>query len=188
LYEYNDIPFGSQPQVGEIIYLRNINPVPPALVPSVNQTKRSFENAWTGGTQDVASLSNNFNDAHKRILKSNRLASQMDSLKIYFNQREEILQVQLDGLMDFDFAALSPVVLPAPTDAGTSEKNSPNEVASQRKVESGGKSGEKVYHLVVSGDTLSEIAQEYKVAVSKIKQLNTMKSTVIKIGQKLRIK
>jgi len=44
------------------------------------------------------------------------------------------------------------------------------------------------YHTVVSGDTLSGIASKYDTKVDVIKKLNNLKSTVIKPGQKLKIK
>ena len=44
----------------------------------------------------------------------------------------------------------------------------------------------KIY-TVKSGDTLSKIAQKYHVSVAAIKQKNNLKSTVIRIGQKLKI-
>ena len=42
-------------------------------------------------------------------------------------------------------------------------------------------------YTVKSGDTLSKIAQKYHVSVAAIKQKNNLKSTVIRIGQKLKI-
>lgn len=42
-------------------------------------------------------------------------------------------------------------------------------------------------HVVVKGDTLSKIAESYKTTYQKIVELNGLKSTVIQIGQKLKI-
>ena len=42
-------------------------------------------------------------------------------------------------------------------------------------------------YTVKSGDTLSKIAQKYHVSVAAIKRKNNLKSTVIRIGQKLKI-
>ena len=44
----------------------------------------------------------------------------------------------------------------------------------------------KIY-TVKSGDTLSKIAQKYHVSVAAIKRKNNLKSTIIRIGQKLKI-
>lgn len=48
-------------------------------------------------------------------------------------------------------------------------------------------SGGTVY-VVVAGDTLSEIAQRKKLSVAELKKLNNLKSDVIRIGQKLKLK
>jgi N-acetylmuramoyl-L-alanine amidase len=42
-------------------------------------------------------------------------------------------------------------------------------------------------HLVVKGDTLSSIALRYKVSTKRIMEHNRMKSSVVKLGQKLKI-
>jgi N-acetylmuramoyl-L-alanine amidase len=41
--------------------------------------------------------------------------------------------------------------------------------------------------VVSSGDTLSGIAQRYKVSVTSLKRTNSMASNKIRIGQKLKI-
>ncbi len=47
---------------------------------------------------------------------------------------------------------------------------------------------EKKYHTVVSGDTLSQIAEKYNVGLSVVYKLNNMnRNTVIKVGQKIRV-
>ena len=47
---------------------------------------------------------------------------------------------------------------------------------------------EKVYYTVVKGDNLSSIAKKNNTTIQKIKQLNNMKSDVVRIGQRLRIR
>ncbi len=42
-------------------------------------------------------------------------------------------------------------------------------------------------HVVVSGDTLTEIALKYKVSAAKIRKANNMKNDVVKLGQTLKI-
>lgn len=182
LYEYNGIPYGSQPKVGEILYLRNTNPIPPNLVPSINQTLPSFENACETETQALASTANQW--AFSITNHSERFGSILDSTSVAYNPRAEILQVQLDGMMNYDFTKFVPLELPKPVDGSTPTEKTP---AKSNADESITDSGEKVFHKVVSGDTLSEIAEEYNITVSKLKQLNSLKSTVIKIGQKLRV-
>lgn len=46
---------------------------------------------------------------------------------------------------------------------------------------------ETIYH-VKSGDTLGHIAKRYKVSVNQIKKWNNLRSDMIRVGQKLRIK
>ena len=46
----------------------------------------------------------------------------------------------------------------------------------------------KKYHTVKSGDTLSHLALKYKVSVRQIKSWNNLRSDLIQIGQKLRIR
>jgi len=43
------------------------------------------------------------------------------------------------------------------------------------------------YHIVKKGDTLYDIAKKYKTTISRIKQLNGLKSNIINPGQKLRL-
>ncbi len=49
------------------------------------------------------------------------------------------------------------------------------------------KSGDKIYHTVISGDTLYAIARKYGIAVSDLKKVNNMSSNTIQLGQKLLI-
>jgi N-acetylmuramoyl-L-alanine amidase len=42
-------------------------------------------------------------------------------------------------------------------------------------------------HLVISGDTLTDIAAQYKVSAAKIRKANNMKNDVVKLGQTLKI-
>ncbi len=44
-----------------------------------------------------------------------------------------------------------------------------------------------VVHIIARGDTLSEIAHRYRVSVNDIRRYNSLKSTRIKIGQRLKI-
>lgn len=44
------------------------------------------------------------------------------------------------------------------------------------------------YHKVRSGDTLSGIAQKYRVSVASLKRLNKLSGTTIRIGQRLRVR
>lgn len=47
---------------------------------------------------------------------------------------------------------------------------------------------QEVYHTVRSGDTLIAIANRYGVTVSQIRQLNGMRGSRIRAGQRLRVK
>lgn len=44
-----------------------------------------------------------------------------------------------------------------------------------------------VVYIVRPGDTLSEIAQRYRININKLKKVNNMDSDVVRVGQKLRI-
>lgn len=50
------------------------------------------------------------------------------------------------------------------------------------------KSQQPVYHTVKKGEHLSMIAKKYGTTPQKIKQLNNLKSDVIRVGQKLKVK
>ena len=47
---------------------------------------------------------------------------------------------------------------------------------------------EKVYHTVRRGDVLGAIARRYGVSVRQVQQLNGLRGTNIRIGQRLRVK
>ncbi len=47
---------------------------------------------------------------------------------------------------------------------------------------------EKVYHTVRRGDTLGAIAKRYGVSVRQVQQLNGLRSSTIRAGQRLRVK
>lgn len=47
---------------------------------------------------------------------------------------------------------------------------------------------QEVYHTVRRGDTLIEIARRYGVSVSQIRQLNGVRGSTIRAGQRLRVK
>ena len=42
-------------------------------------------------------------------------------------------------------------------------------------------------HVIARGDTLSDIAQRYRVSVADLRRYNSLKSTRIKIGQRIKI-
>lgn len=58
---------------------------------------------------------------------------------------------------------------------------------SQKSPVSWSGSGNVIYHKVTSGQTLSHIAQKYKVSVKNIMRWNGLRSTNIRAGQKLKI-
>lgn len=47
---------------------------------------------------------------------------------------------------------------------------------------------EALYHTVRSGDTLGAIAQRYGVAIRQVQQLNGLRGSQIRVGQRLRVK
>ena len=47
--------------------------------------------------------------------------------------------------------------------------------------------GNGTVHVIAHGDTLSDIAQRYRVSVAALKQFNGLSSTAIRVGQKLKI-
>ena len=42
-------------------------------------------------------------------------------------------------------------------------------------------------HVVKSGDTLSDIAQRYQVSLSSLRGYNSLKTDILKVGDKIRI-
>ena len=45
-----------------------------------------------------------------------------------------------------------------------------------------------MFYKVKKGDTLSHIADKYRVSVRKLKSLNNLRSSLIRVGQRLRIR
>ncbi len=50
-----------------------------------------------------------------------------------------------------------------------------------------GTSGGSRQHVIVRGDTLSEIAERYNVSLGTLRSVNNLSSNSLKVGQKLRI-
>ncbi len=67
-------------------------------------------------------------------------------------------------------------------------KNPSNVMAGTVLTVSGGATSSWTTHVVRSGDTLSEIAEKYGVTISQVKAWNGLTSSVIRSGQKLKIK
>lgn len=70
---------------------------------------------------------------------------------------------------------------------GFFEKNPPAETYIAWK-QNGGKEQDYAAHKVVSGDTLSGIAQRYRLSVGELKAINQLRGNSINIGQTLRLK
>ena len=45
-----------------------------------------------------------------------------------------------------------------------------------------------MFYKVKKGDTLSHIADKYRVSVRKLKSLNNLRGSLIRVGQRLRIR
>ena len=69
------------------------------------------------------------------------------------------------------------------TDAANTAEAPPNFIPSKKSF----KQPKKITHIVRRGDTLSEIAEKYKVNVKSIKKWNGLKNNDIRIGWKLTI-
>ena len=63
----------------------------------------------------------------------------------------------------------------------------PAAVASQENILLQENNGFFTHHVVKKGDTLYDIARKYKTTISKIKNLNGLRSSVIYPGQKLKL-
>ncbi len=90
-------------------------------------------------------------------------------------------------LVHFGSRNLRPIVAAAPTELPT-----PTRTVSSRSTSSSGSSsspsapaGERVTHVVKSGDTISEIAEKYGVSQSRIRSWNNLRGSRIRVGQRL---
>lgn len=116
--------------------------------------------------------------------ESKKLASQ--------DYREKMAQAIFKGVRQY--FAQHPVSSPASTSTVAErapEKSSPVKNSSEKPVK-------KIVapephpalarkHVVISGDTLSSIAAQYKISAAKIRKANNMKTDVVKLGQTLKI-
>ncbi len=71
--------------------------------------------------------------------------------------------------------------------ASNTSTTAPGQKSSSTTVASANTSG-VVYYKVKEGDTLSHIAARHRTSVSRIKQLNGLRSDFLRIGQRLRVK
>lgn len=93
--------------------------------------------------------------------------------------REVVDNVRVAGAAGPDLSDLPPPPEADPAEAGTSE----DETAPEPEPEP-----TEVYHTVQRGNTLGAIARRYGVSVRQIQQLNGLRGTNIRIGQRLRVK
>ncbi len=79
---------------------------------------------------------------------------------------------------------------PRPAEPATTEKPEATEPEATEDEEVGRAAApaqEPVYHTVRRGDTLGAIAQRYGVTVRQVQQLNGLRGTRIRVGQRLRV-
>ena len=88
--------------------------------------------------------------------------------------RRKIASAVFKGLNDYFTKSPPPGTLLAARKSGSTTTPLPNK-------------GKSVNYVIASGDTLSAIAQRYRVTVSAIRRANKLSSSVIKVGQRLRI-
>ncbi|MDY0779533.1 LysM peptidoglycan-binding domain-containing protein [Tenacibaculum sp. IB213877] len=84
---------------------------------------------------------------------------------------------RLNSLTDFDKIEVGDEIV-----IGYRSKNQPSEDISDNTNKN------NVTHIVETGDTLFKISKKHNVSVGKIKELNSLTSNSIFVGQKLRIK
>jgi len=84
-------------------------------------------------------------------------------------------------LTDTLYIAQNAVKIQTPTEA---EKKALAAQKNQDQLDS----GQKVYHKIRSGETLSTIARKYRTSVNAIKKLNGMKSDFIREGKSIRVR
>jgi LysM repeat protein len=80
-------------------------------------------------------------------------------------------------------SGVSSTYIPSDTKSNPTEKQSPEE----ETVKSPETEAPKTIHVVKSGESLGLIAGKYKCSVDNIKQWNSLKSTTIQVGQKLKV-
>jgi LysM repeat protein len=91
---------------------------------------------------------------------------------------------------DTDKPVVKPPVVPKPDttttrpDTGFDE----DELDTDEDTDTTPPASSEVFYTVVRGDTLYSISRRYNTSVDKIKQLNSLSSNVISIGQRLRVK
>jgi LysM repeat protein len=83
-------------------------------------------------------------------------------------------------------AASAPDLPPAPEPADTAGVQ--DEEATPEAEPAPAPAAEPVYHTVQRGDVLGAIARRYGVSVRQIQQLNGLRGTNIRVGQRLRVK
>ncbi len=84
-------------------------------------------------------------------------------------------------------APAAPDLPPAPPPAATADSaGAPDEAAAPEPAPA--PAAEPVYHTVQRGDVLGSIARRHGVTVRQIQQLNGLRGTNIRVGQRLRVK
>ena len=126
-------------------------------------------------------LQNNLNDLQERLGRLERrdttqgLRQEVDALKATVADLRRQMQSQRDEIVRDISGRIAKLQPPAPV-------TPPKPVVKEKVV-----MGPHIEYIVESGDTLSIISQAYNVPVKKIRELNNLKSDMLRVGQKLNL-
>jgi len=134
-------------------------------------------------------------DVPSILVETGFISNAAESKKLASPQyREQMAQAVFKGVRQY-FAQHPPANthagFAAATEKSSTEKPSPAktmaEKSSKTKTVAENNPAVERRHLVISGDTLTDIAAQYKVSMAKIRKANNMKNDVVKLGQTLKI-
>ena len=170
LYDRNKMEEGTEPAVGEKLYLRGKRKSPARVRDIQKESKKKDQDVEKSKTTTEKSVSN-------EALKKRPVIEAEKSEKREVTEKNDVKEVS-DGELIFIESEEHKVKLDVNGSKG-------NDSAKQQKESEKQAKQKFIYHSIIEGDTLYNISKKYKVTTQQLREWNKLEDDTIKIGQSI---